>query len=186
MVQLPQTRPPAEKPAEQPVVQQAQPEIKPEQAPKELPKPKPEIKPVEQKPQPEVKVEQPDPEPEAAAVDPEPEALPATATVPNIAGTDETFPFAWYISLVEGKVVSNWDPVQLSFGKRNIVSCTIHFRIARNGTVSQVTLVRNSGVGVYDREALRAVKTTRLPPLPPQYKGTSLGITFIFNQEPGQ
>jgi TonB family protein len=60
----------------------------------------------------------------------------------------------------------------------------VHFRIARNGTVSEVSLVRNSGVGVYDRESLRAVQTTRLPPLPTQYKGSNLGITFIFNLEP--
>jgi TonB family protein len=65
------------------------------------------------------------------------------------------------------------------------VSCAVHFRIARNGTVSQVTLVRNSGVGVFDRESLRAVQTTKLPPLPPQYTNPSLGVTFIFNLEPG-
>ena len=40
--------------------------------------------------------------------------------------------------------------------------------------------------GLYDREALRAVSTTRLPPLPPTYGGSSLGVTFIFNLESGR
>jgi len=44
--------------------------------------------------------------------------------------------------------------------------------------------VRNSGVGVYDREALRAIQTVRLPPLPPQYAAATLGVTFTFNLEP--
>jgi len=182
MVHFPQTQP--SQPVAQAVPAQAQPEIKPDLPPKELPQPKPEQKMVEQKPQPEIK----DPEPAVPEITPEvaePIAQ-AAPSAPEIKGTDETFPYAWYINLVEGKVVNNWEPHQLGFGKRAVVSCTVHFRIARNGNVSQVTLVRNSGVGVYDRESLRAVKTTKLPPLPPQFKGTSLGITFIFNLEPGK
>jgi TonB family protein len=66
------------------------------------------------------------------------------------------------------------------------VACAVHFVIARNGTISQVTLSEGSGVGLYDREALRAVSTTRLPPLPPTYGGSSLGVTFIFNLESGR
>ncbi len=185
MVHLPQTRPQASKPAEPVVVTEAQPEIKPDLPPKELPKPKPKPKPVPKKPQPEVKAPEPDPVKPVAAPDKDAVVIPPTLTSPTITGTDENFPFAWYVGLIEGKVVNNWRPRQLGFGKRAIVSCTVHFRIGRNGAVSQVTLVRNSGVGVYDREALRAVKTTRLPPLPPQYTGSSLGITFTFNLEPG-
>ncbi len=186
MVRLPQTRPTPTKPVEQPVQQVAQPEIKPDLPPKELPKPKPEQKPVEKKPQPEIKVVEPKPEVVAKTEDPVEQVVEMSLSAPSVKGTDENFPFAWYISLVEGKVVNNWKPRQLGFGKRAVVSCTVHFRISRNGSVTQVNLVRNSGVGVYDRESLRAVKTTRLPPLPPQYKGKSLGITFIFNLEPGK
>jgi protein TonB len=187
MVRMEQTAPPQAKPATETVKQVAQPEIKPDLPPKELPQPKPEIKKVEQKPQPEIKVAEPEPEVVEKKAEPIEQVVARPAmTTPTIGGTDENFPYAWYISLIEGKVVNNWKPRQLGFGKRAIVSCTVHFRVARNGTVSQVTLVRNSGVGVFDRESLRAVKTTKLPPLPPQYKGASLGITFIFNLEPGK
>jgi TonB family protein len=82
-------------------------------------------------------------------------------------------------------VVANWKPRQLGFGQKAVVSCSVHFVINRAGVVSQARLVRNSGLGVYDREALRAVQTTRLPPLPPQYRGSDLGVTFDFNLEPG-
>jgi TonB family protein len=102
-----------------------------------------------------------------------------------VGDTDTDFPFAWYLTRVEGLIARNWSPRQIGFGKRAVVSCAIHFSVARNGTVSQVTLVRNSGVGVFDRESLRAVQTTKLPPLPPQFTGSSLGITFVFNLEPG-
>ena len=187
MVRLPQTAPPQVAPTVDAQPQVAQPEIKPDLPPKALPKAKPEVKKTETKPQPEVK--SPEPEPDVVEKKTEP-VKPVVAglnmTTPEIRGTDEDFPFSWYISLIEGKVVNNWKPRQLGFGKRAIVSCTVHFRVARNGVVSQVTLVRNSGVGVFDRESLRAVKTTKLPPLPPQYKGASLGITFIFNLEPGK
>ncbi len=184
MVHFPQTQPAPTKPPEQVVQQVAQPEIKPDLPPKELPKPKPEERKVVKKPQPEIKVVEPAPEIAEKKPDPVQQVVTPAYSAPAIKGTDEDFPFSWYISLIEGKVINNWDPRQVPFGKRAVISCSVHFRVARNGTVSQVTLVRNSGVGVFDRLTLRAVKTTRLPPLPPQYKGTSLGITFIFNLEP--
>lgn len=184
MVRQPQTRPVSE-PVVQPVQQAPQPEIKPDLPPKELPKPKPDEQVAQRKPQPEITAEDPEPEVIPDVSEPADARTPSALTAPEIKGTDEDFPFAWYIGLIEGKVVNNWDPRQLGFGKRAVVSCTVHFRVARNGNVSQVSLVRNSGVGVYDRECLRAVKTTKLPPLPPQYKGSSLGITFVFNLEPG-
>ena len=182
MVYLPRTRPeptPAvEPPAEQPVVQKEAPkEVVPELPPKELPQAKTETK-------------KPDPVPEEKAA--APEAAPAVevpvtslAMGPSVEGTDSDFPFAWYLARVEGLIARNWNPRQLGFGKKSMVSCAVHFQVGKNGAVSQVTLFRNSGVGVFDRESLRAVQTTRLPPLPPQYSGSSLGVTFIFNLEPG-
>jgi TonB family protein len=104
---------------------------------------------------------------------------------PSVSGTDSDFPFAYYVQAVEGRIVANWHPRQLGFGDRAVVSCSVHFVIGRGGAVSQVRLVRNSGLGVFDREAVRAVQTSRLPPLPPQYRGSDLGVTFDFNLEPG-
>lgn len=172
-----QAPPPREEPA--PLPPKEVPAKRPEPQPK--PKPRdPEPAPVERKPPPEPRAEA---EPDAAAA-PAP-ALQATASGPSVQGTDTNFPFAWYLANVEGQIARNWRPRQLGFGDRSRVSCAVHFVIARNGTVSRVTMVQGSGVGVYDREALRAVQATRLPPLPPQYGGSTLGVTFIFNLEPG-
>lgn len=182
MVRLPQTKP-AEKVTETPVEpapQQAKPEVKPEAPPKEKPepeKPKPEVK---KDPEPEVKAIEPEVKDDPPAPEPEPAPL-QVVSGPSVTATDSDFPFAQYLSTVQGRIDRNWNPHQMG----RLVSCTIHFKIARNGSVSQVTLIRNSGVGVYDRESLRAVSTTRLPPLPPQYRGTFLGITLTFNLEPG-
>jgi protein TonB len=185
MVRMPQTKPvekPAEMPSEQPpaVVEQPRPEIKPELPPKQKPEPEPK-KPEVKQPKPEVKAPEPElvDDPPAETVDQTP-AL--TVSGPSLAGTDSDFPFAWYVGRVEGLIARNWDPKQMG----RVTSCAIHFQIAKNGSVSQVTLIRNSGVGIFDREALRAVSTTKLPPLPPQYTGRSLGVTFIFNLEPGR
>lgn len=169
-----------------PVVQPApQKEIKPDLPPKELPKPKVDPPKAETKPQ--EKIEAPETPAEKPVETVEKPAVVAKPFVsgPSASDTDTDFPFAWYLSRVEGLIARNWKPRQIGFGKRAVVSCAVHFSIAKNGGVSQVTLVRNSGVGVFDRESLRAVQTTKLPPLPPQFTGPSLGVTFIFNLEPG-
>lgn len=188
MVRMPEaTRPETETVVEEVVPPPVQKEIKPDLPPKEIPKAQPEAKPREEAiPQPEITRPDSVVVPKTVAEEPPVAQAKSVVSPPSVTGTDSDFPFAWYIGQVEGKIVRNWKPRQLGFGKRAVVSCTVHFVIARNGTVTQVTLLRNSGVGVYDRESLRAVSTTKLPPLPPQYPGQSLGVTFIFNLEPDQ
>jgi TonB family protein len=152
----------------------------PKVQPERKPEPKPEPKPVAPKPEPKPAA-QPDSRSEAAADLQQGQAQPALSGA-SIRGTDSDFPFAWYIATVESQIARNWHTKQFNFGARAKVSCAVHFVIGRNGTIAQVSMVESSGVGVYDREALRAVQATRLPPLPPQYGGSTLGITFIFNQ----
>jgi len=159
--------------------------------PKEVPE-EPELRPEpEPEPEPEVRVEEPPAEePSLDPADSEPAATAAAAlgvSGPSLQGsTDTDFPFTWYLNRVQGLIARNWRPRQLGFRDRSRVACAVHFVIARGGAVSQVTLSEGSGLGLYDREALRAVSTTRLPPLPPSYGGANLGVTFIFNLEPGR
>ena len=186
MVRLPQTRPPeTQTPAEIVVQPEPQPEIKPEQPPKELPKPKPEQQPETKAPQEKIEAPEQQEKPAEPLEKPVEKVAAPIISGPSVGDTDSDFPFSWYLSRVEGLIARNWKPRQIGFGKRAVVSCAVHFSIAKNGAVTQVTLVRNSGVGVFDRESLRAVQTTKLPPLPPQFTGSSLGVTFIFNLEPG-
>ncbi len=185
-VQPAQSAPPAPevKALPEPVAEPIKPDVV--RPPKEVPREKPKEK-AKEKPKPVVTP------PSTAKGPPKPEAgvkgtttgMATGLTGPAVSGTDTDFPFAWYLQAVESKVVANWKPRQLGFGQKAVVSCSVHFVINRAGVVSQARLVRNSGLGVYDREALRAVQTTRLPPLPPQYRGSDLGVTFDFNLEPG-
>ncbi|RKZ17989.1 hypothetical protein DRQ50_04395 [bacterium] len=180
------TEPPPRQAEPQPEPSRPEPDpvLPPKQVPDKQPDPKPEPKP---EPVREPDPPAPDPVPDDdGARDHEPEPAQATPTLsgPAVAGTDTNFPFAWYLAQIEAKIARNWKPRQLGFAERSRISCAVHFVIARNGAVSQVTLVRNSGVGVYDREALRAVQTARLMPLPPQYGAATLGVTFSFNLEP--
>jgi periplasmic protein TonB len=154
--------------------------------PKELPKPKPEIKAeppkekVREAKKPPV-VPTDDVPPSDSDSEPDEAPVPAMASGAAVAGTDTNFPFAWYLSVMEGQIARNWNPRQLGTG----ISCVVHFTIQRSGTVSQITLTRSSGVGVYDREALRAVQSTRLPQLPSDFGTNSLGVTMTFNLESG-
>ena len=135
--------------------------------PKEVPEARPQPEPEPQEPEPQPRQEQRQEEAPAAEAQPAtPEEPGPRVSGPSVSGTDADFPFAWYIATVEGQIARNWRPRQLGFGDKTRVSCAVHFVIGRAGTISRVTLVQGSGVGVYDREALRAVQATRLPPLP--------------------
>lgn len=187
-------------PAVEPQVSQALPEPEPEPpevVAEPIPQPKPVDpvlppkqvpKPIEPAPQPPRQPEPPvpRPQPQQPSATPTEESSPAAATGgPAVSGTDVDFPFAWYLNRVEGIIARQWNPRQLGFRESASRTCIVHFMIDRTGQVSQVTLVRSSGVALFDREALRAVRTGRLPPLPPKFPHRALGVTFVFTLEPG-
>ena len=107
------------------------------------------------------------------------------ASGPAVSGTDVDFPFAWDRHRVEGIIARNWNPRQLGFREGSSRSAVVHFVIGRGGQVSQVELVRPSGVSLFDREALRAVRAGRMPPLPAKFPHSALGVTFVFTLESG-
>ncbi len=148
--------------------------------PKEVPDRTHNEQPQDTEPEPPARTE-PEPEPESDVQ--ETTAPAAAAAGPRVGATDSDFPFAWYLTRIEALVDRNWNPRQMGF-RGDRISCTVHFEVSRAGTISGVALTSSSGIGVFDREALRAVMATRLPPLPPQYGGASLGVSFIFNLEP--
>lgn len=180
--------PAPEKPVE---VKPPQQDINEALPPKELPK--------EQDPvieEPEVKKPETTPEPVEKPLETPPEIVNDAVETSNdppvpmvegasVSNTDANFPFAWYLSLMEGKIARNWNPRQMGFRNDSGVYCTVHFTIQKNGTVTGLTLVQSSGIGVYDREALRAVQAARLTPLPPDFGSSSLGVTMNFNLKTG-
>jgi TonB family protein len=194
----------ARMPAAAPQVSQAAPEPEPEPVipeveptppspPKEAVLPPKEIpEPVERTPDPPARTEpdpvpvKPDTEPAAQPDEtPETDAPPVASGPASVSKTDVDFPFAWYLNSVEGIVARNWRPRQLGFREGSSRNCMVHFMIGRGGQISQVTLVRSSGVALFDREALRAVKSARLQPLPAKFPHQALGVTFVFTLESG-
>ncbi len=128
----------------------------------------------------------PDPEPQAPPEDaPDSDSPPVASGPASVSKTDVDFPFAWYLNSVEGIIARNWRPRQLGFREGSSRYCVVHFMIGRGGQISQVTLVRSSGVSLFDRESLRAVKATHLQALPAKFPHRALGVTFVFTLESG-
>jgi len=104
----------------------------------------------------------------------------------GVSGTDVDFPFAYYLSIVNTRISRNFNPARGDFRNHAIISCVIHFNISRNGSISQITVEKSSGIDVFDRAARRALLVANpLPKLPPTYTSSSLGISFTFNLESG-
>ena len=92
-----------------------------------------------------------------------------------VAAVDGSFPYAWYLQQVQGRIVGNWQRL----GGQGRVQ--IYFRINRDGGVDGARIEVPSGNNSLDESALMAVKrSTPLPPLPTQ-TGDYLGVHFWFN-----
>lgn len=55
------------------------------------------------------------------------------------------------------------------------------FRIARDGTLSEIGVARSSGNFLLDQAAQRALVLTKLPPLPAEYTNPTLTVNLEFN-----
>ncbi len=191
LVTLPNEEPVLEtEPEPDPPAPAIEPEIKTEPAVvPEKPKDVPIEKVIEEKPEPVkevIKQENPPADDQPPAQEPEPDLPPPALTGFGVAGTDVDFPFAYYLGLVKARISRHFNPTRLGFRENAVISCVMHFNIARNGSISQVTVEHSSGIDVFDREARRAVLAAHpLPKLPPKFNSSTLGITFVFNLESG-
>jgi TonB family protein len=92
------------------------------------------------------------------------------------------FPFSYYLSAVERKVSQNW--FSSESGRGEGYSCVVYFRLARDGSVGDVSVEKSSGNQYFDRSAQRAVKSSApFPPLPRAFEDPWLGIHFTFIQK---
>jgi TonB family protein len=98
--------------------------------------------------------------------------------VGTAASVEGDFPFQWYLTAVQRKVYEQWtQPLSSTQGQKVIVV----FEIARNGEVTRARVEKTSGDVAYDLAALRAVTGANpLPPLPTEFKGTTIRVHFGF------
>jgi TonB family protein len=86
-----------------------------------------------------------------------------------------------YLNILFAKIKNRWDNPYLGLDK---ITCTIYFAILRNGNVIDATVEQSSGIAAFDQSALRAVLSSRPPPLPLEYTGNQLGVHLIFQYLP--
>jgi TonB family protein len=109
---------------------------------------------------------------------------PTTSTA-SIAVDASDFPFTYYLRLIQSKIGERWTPPRAAAagGERVVVL----FEIQRDGQIREPTVERTSGNALYDQSALRAVtEASPFPPLPPEFKASSLRVHFGFEFQPGQ
>ena len=94
-----------------------------------------------------------------------------------VAGFDNPdFVYNYYVQQMLAMIGSHWN--RPSVGKN--VELTIHYRIERDGTLTEIEIVAPSGSDVFDLAGLRAVRlASPLPPLPASYPHDSLGVNLI-------
>ncbi|MGH7359613.1 MAG: TonB family protein, partial [Candidatus Rokuibacteriota bacterium] len=109
---------------------------------------------------------------------------PSTSTG-SIAVDASDFPFTYYLRLIQSKIGERWAPPRAAAagGERVVVL----FEIQRDGQVREPQVEKSSGNNLYDQSAVRAVmEASPFPPLPPEFKASSLRVHFGFEFQPGQ
>jgi TonB family protein len=83
-----------------------------------------------------------------------------------------------YITTMAELVKQNWN------GNHGLVGVTtMMFTVTRDGRIEAVKLEKSSGFTVLDTEAGRALRVTRLPPLPSRYTNPTLTVHLEFAYE---
>ena len=93
----------------------------------------------------------------------------------------ENFPFSYYLSLIRYRIQDRWRPPYQTTGDSNKLTTILGFRILRNGRMSEVDMESSSGRFLFDRAAVRAIRTLgQLPPLPAEFEGDYLTVHIEF------
>lgn len=91
------------------------------------------------------------------------------------------FPFTYYLQIIIDRVSNNWFTSLVDPGITGSFQSTVHFRIYKNGQISEPKIEESSGIRSLDLSALRAIQTSApFPPLPRAYEDEYLGIYLIF------
>lgn len=110
----------------------------------------------------------------------EPQASPPAQTSRATVAASR-FPYSWYLSVVQGKVSSNWDQPSARLIGEDALTVVVSFRIRRDGSVEAIAVRRSSGRSTVDQSAARAIsQSAPFPPLPDDYLDDRLDVTIDF------
>ena len=91
------------------------------------------------------------------------------------------FPFTYYLQNIINRVSGNWFTSLVDPGITGSFQTTVHFRIHKNGQITDLKIEESSGIRSLDMSALRAIQNSApFPPLPRAYEDEYLGIYLIF------
>ncbi len=98
--------------------------------------------------------------------------------------TEQEFSYNYYLNIIQARIYKNFVVPYKIDVEDNIV--IIYFEIQKNGQITNIKFEKKSKSELLNRLAYRAVKITRLPPLPSAYvnQGNSfLAVHFTFIYE---
>ncbi len=95
--------------------------------------------------------------------------------------TDKTL-FGQYISVLQSRVKSNWNPTK---NQPSTVQTVLRFSVLKSGKMCNLKVTKSSGNPALDEEALQAArKSAPFAPLPTEYKGQNVDISFTLTVNP--
>jgi len=197
-VQKPRPRASRPKPPVPPVEEQQPPTPKPEVQPE----PKPQVKPqVKSQLKPEIRPNaKPEPQKPAPAPSPAAPTAPAPATdnsmdmpldmpdfgdMPSLrpVGAVDMDPLLQvYLERLVAILMQNFNPPSGTTIRQG-TKTSVQFTIERTGAITGIVLRKSSGNDVWDQLSVRAVKISRVPPLPPNYRAPVLPLVFDFREK---
>lgn len=120
------------------------------------------------------------PSPSTGAIAPEdgPIGMPGVGEAGVLSLEGGPFPFNDYLERMIALVGRRWQRPPTSADP----TATVYFIVDRDGRIRDARIEESSGVGAFDRAALRAVlESSPLPPLPNGYGGGWLGVHLAFH-----
>jgi protein TonB len=98
-------------------------------------------------------------------------------------GGDFASRYGWYIEAVRRSVGQNWLQTTIDPPVRAArqAHCVMNFRINRDGSISNVQMAQSSGNLSMDNSARRALDGIHFGPLPNDYSGSGVDVTFDFD-----
>lgn len=99
-------------------------------------------------------------------------------------GAGLTFPYAYYVDMLRGKISASWYNSLISPGLRGKYEAVVYFHILRSGNIERLKLEKESGITSLDLSALRAIENASpFAPLPPDFPSAYLVVHFKFEWE---
>jgi len=98
------------------------------------------------------------------------------------AGGDFGSRFPWYVDAVRSRVSSNWLQSTVDPSVRFAPRAVVIFDILRTGSVTNIQILRSSGIASVDNSAVRAILSSNpVNPLPSEYSGARVSVEFWFD-----